>query len=94
MPESGINAPTEGQPGRRGTRAIFRRLFGAARRIYHRAGQAEARAIMSGFYFVALGTVALVMGRRRKALLISPGEPIAWRSLQERAPSDHSAKQY
>jgi hypothetical protein len=70
------------------------RIWAAIRSVSRRAGQAEARGIMSAFYFVALGAVALVMGRRRKSLLMSPDEPIAWRPLQARSPGDHAAKQY
>lgn len=70
------------------------RMWAAIRSASRRAGQAEARAIMSGFYFIALGAVALVMGSRRKSLLMPPDEPIAWRPLQERSPGDHAAKQY
>jgi hypothetical protein len=94
MPHTEITVCSPGQPERRGATATLTRMWGAIRRTSRRVGQAEARAIMSGFYFVALGAVALVMGRRRKLLLISPDEPIAWRPLQERTPHEHYSKQY
>ncbi len=94
MPQTEMTAGAPAPSGRGGVRATFGRMIGAIRRASRRLGQAEARAIMSGFYFVALGAVALVMGRRRKALLISPDEPAAWRPVAMRPPGEHSAKQY
>ncbi len=90
MPGTGTGIASQ----RRGAGTSSTRVWDAVKRAYRRGGQAEARAIMSGFYFVALGTVALVMGRRRKALLSSDRQPIAWRPLQERSPLDHATKQY
>ncbi len=90
--ETTASSPDEAQ--RPGARALLARAIAAIRRASRRVGQAEARAIMSGFYFVALGAVALVMGRRRKALLISPDEPAAWRPVTMRPPREHSSQQH
>jgi hypothetical protein len=94
MPQIEMSAGSQAQPRRRNLRTTLAGMIGALRRASRRVGQAEARAIMSGFYFVALGAVALVMGRRRKALLIPAGEPAAWRPVAMRSPGEHSAKQY
>jgi hypothetical protein len=90
--ESGADSGTSFEDRASGSRLA--RMWAAIRSVSRRAGQAEARGIMSAFYFVALGAVALVMGSRRKSLLMPLDEPVAWRPLQERAPRDHAAKQY
>ncbi len=49
----------------------LRAAWEVIRRTYRRVGQAEARAIMSAFYFIGLGPVALLMGRKRRRAMLA-----------------------
>jgi hypothetical protein len=77
----------------------LRALWEAVRRTYKRIGHAEARAIMSGFYFIGLGPVAILIGkRRRRAMLALDGadRDSGWLETPERSreAGAHSAQQY
>ncbi|GEM_PF-3162129 len=69
---------------------FFRELRRAGKRI----GEAQARALMSAFYFVVLGPVFFVGIRRRDPLDLNSVAPPAWREVHYRCAADHKHQQY
>jgi hypothetical protein len=79
-----------------------RRVVGAARqlweqwkRIARKIGDFQARALMTVFYFVILGPVAMMVGWRSDPLAIKPGTPRGWghRDARVGAPMEQARRQ-
>jgi hypothetical protein len=83
-------------PGRR------RGIIGAARRLWdwwkpiaHKIGDFQARALMTVFYYVILGPLALVLRWRTDPLAIKPGTRRGWwlREAREGTPMAQARRQ-
>jgi hypothetical protein len=55
----------------------------AWRRLARRIGDAQARVLLTVFYFVVLGPFALALRWRSDPLAIKPGAPAGWRPRRE-----------
>ena len=65
------------------------------RRVGRRIGDAQARILLTGFYFVILAPFALVLRWKSDPLAIKKGTPRGWRARsEESAPSAHAARQF
>ncbi len=69
-------------------------IFAKIRRAGKRIGEAQARALMSGFYYVVLGPVYLVGAKRRNLLGTDSTVTPAWREVPRRRAADHRHQQY
>jgi hypothetical protein len=72
-------------PGQRpGVFASARKLWEHWKRIARKIGDFQARALMTVFYFLILGPVAMVVGWRSDPLAIKPGRPRGWGAREAR----------
>jgi hypothetical protein len=78
-------------------------IVGSARQLWERwkqvarkIGDFQARALMTVFYFVILGPVAIVIRWRSDPLAIKATTPRGWNTMEKRdeAPMEHSRRQF
>jgi hypothetical protein len=69
---------------RQGVVASARKLWERWKRIARKIGDFQARALMTLFYFVILGPVAMVTCWHSDPLGIKPGTPRGWGDREER----------
>jgi hypothetical protein len=81
---------------RQGVVASARKLWERWKRIARKIGDFQARALMTLFYFVILGPVAMVTCWRSDPLALKPGRPRSWGAREERegAPMAHARRQF
>jgi hypothetical protein len=72
-----------------------RKLWERWKRIARKIGDFQARALMTLFYFLILGPVAMVTCWRSDPLAIRPSTPRGWGDREERAgePMDQARRQ-
>jgi hypothetical protein len=71
-----------------------RAIFSGLRRVGKRIGEAQARAVMSAFYYVVLGPVAFVGLRRRNPSSTDSTVTPGWHPALYRRAADHCRQQY
>jgi len=73
-----------------------RQLWERWKRIARKIGDFQARVLMTVFYFVILGPVAMAMRWRSDPLAIKPTSPRGWSNTEKRAgiPIEHSRRQF
>jgi hypothetical protein len=73
-----------------------RSLWERWKRIARKIGDFQARALMTGFYFLILGPVSLVLRWRSDPLAIKAGTARGWRDMEETegAPMDRARRQF
>jgi hypothetical protein len=69
---------------RQGVVGSARKLWERWKRIARKIGDFQARALMTLFYFVILGPVAMVTCWRSDPLAMKPGRPTGWGDREER----------
>ena len=74
---------TQGQS--QGMVAVVRKLWERWKRIASKIGDFQARALMTVFYFLILGPVAMVLRWRSDPLAIKPRTPRGWSDSEEKA---------
>ena len=70
--------------------AIFRKV----RRVGKKIGEAQARALMYGFYYAVLGPFFFIAASRRNPLGIDLDSAPTWRKVSYRRAADHNHQQY
>jgi hypothetical protein len=70
---------------------MFSKFFGAIKRAGKRIGEFQARLLMSFFYFVVLGPIALI-SRRGSYVREWLNHEIGWRDAPERSGATEQAK--
>ena len=80
---------------RHGVVGTARQLWTRWKRIARKIGDFQARALMTLFYFVILGPVAMVTCWRSDPLALKPRTPRGWgdREAREGEPMDHARRQ-
>jgi hypothetical protein len=80
---------------RQGVVGSARKLWEQWKRIPRTIGDFQARALMTLFYFVTLGPIAMVTCWRSDPLAIKPTTPRGWgdRQAREGEPLDHARRQ-
>jgi hypothetical protein len=83
------------QGQRRGAVGIVRKLWERWKQIARKIGDFQARALMTLFYFLILGPLAMVLRWRSDPLAIKAGTPRGWRDREARAggPMEHARRQ-
>jgi hypothetical protein len=73
-----------------------RQLWERWKRIARKIGDFQARALMTVFYFLVLGPVALGLRWRSDPLAIKAGTARGWRDLEAKdgAPGDRARRQF
>jgi hypothetical protein len=67
-----------------GVFASARKLWEHWKRIARKIGDFQARVLMTLFYFLILGPVAMAVGWRSDPLAIKPGRSRGWAAREER----------
>ena len=80
----------------RGVVGSVRQLWEHWKRIARKIGDFQARALMTVFYFVILGPMALVLRWRSDPLAIKPGTPRGWghREARDGPPMVQARRQF
>jgi hypothetical protein len=80
---------------RHGVVGSARKLWERWKQIARKIGDFQARALMTLFYFLILGPVAMVTCWRSDPLAIKPRTPRGWSDRQERegGPMEHARRQ-
>jgi hypothetical protein len=73
-----------------------RQLWAHWKIIARRIGDFQARALMTAFYFLVLGPVALALRWRSDPLAIKPTTPRGWNDMESRqgTPMEQSRRQF
>jgi hypothetical protein len=81
---------------RQGVVGSARKLWEGWKRIARKIGDFQARALMTLFYFLILGPVAIVVRWRSDPLAMKPGTPRGWGDREEREgePMAHARRQF
>jgi hypothetical protein len=79
-----------------GAVGMVRQLWARWKHIARKIGDFQARALMTLFYFVILGPLAMVLRWRSDPLAIKATTPRGWRDLEGRAgvPMEHARRQF
>jgi hypothetical protein len=84
-------------PGREyGIVGSARKLWERWKQVARKIGDFQARALMTVFYFVILGPVAMVIRWRSDPLAIKATTPRGWNNVEQRegVPMEHSRRQF
>jgi hypothetical protein len=81
---------------RQGVVGLMRQLWARWKRMARKFGDFQARALMTVFYFVILGPVALLSRGRSDPLALRPGTPRGWLAIapKDGAPMAHARRQF
>ena len=81
---------------RHGVVGSARKLWARWKRMARTIGDFQARALMTLFYFVILGPVAMVTCWRSDPLALKPSTPRGWGNREEREgePMDQARRQF
>lgn len=79
-----------------GVVSLARKLWARWKRIARKIGDFQARALMTFFYFLILGPVAMVIRWRSDPLAIKSTTPRGWsdREAREGVPMEHARRQF
>jgi hypothetical protein len=84
------------QGQRRGVVGSARQLWERWKRIARKIGDFQARALMTVFYFLILGPVAMALRWRSDPLAIKATTPRGWNNMEKKegAPMEQSRRQF
>jgi hypothetical protein len=79
-----------------GMAGSVRNLWQRWKHVARKIGDFQARVLMTIFYFVILGPIALVLRLRTDPLAIKATTPRGWSAMQEKegAPMEHARRQF
>jgi hypothetical protein len=84
------------QGQRRGVIGSARKLWQRWKRIARKIGDFQARALMTIFYFLVVGPVAMALRWRSDPLALKPSTPRGWRDsdAREGVAMEHARRQF
>jgi hypothetical protein len=98
--QSQVQAPAQSHieaPSRGIIRSVFDPVaaaFGKIRRFGKRVGEAQARGLMTGFYYVVLGPFSFIGASRRRQHDADSKTAPTWHPVTYRRAADHHHQQY